>query len=48
MDIEIMNGMLAREGLGGKSYLDWNDFMKQYEKQQKEQQNEQKGSTSHG
>ena len=48
MDIDIMNGMLAREGLGGKSYLDWNDFMKQYEKQQKEQQNEQKGSTSHG
>ena len=44
MDIDIMNGMLAREGLGGKSYLDWNDFMKQYEKQQ----NEQKGSTSHG
>jgi len=34
MDIEIMNGMLAREGLGGKSYLDINDFMKQYEKQQ--------------
>ena len=52
MDIEIMNGMLAREGLGGKSYLDWNDFMKQYEKQQKEQKNEkineQKGSTSNG
>ena len=48
MDIEIMNGMLAREGLGGKSYLDINDFMKQYEKQQKEQENEQKGSTSHG
>ena len=48
MDIEIMNGMLAREGLGGKSYLDWNDFMKQYEKQQKEQINEQKGSTSNG
>ena len=52
MDIDIMNGMLAREGLGGKSYLDWNDFMKQYEKQQKEQKNEkineQKGSTSHG
>lgn len=34
MDIEVMNGMLAREGLGGKSYLDINDFMKQYEKQQ--------------
>ena len=54
MDIDIMNGMLAREGLGGKSYLDWNDFMKQYEKQQQEQQkteikqNEQKGSTAHG
>ncbi|MBQ3276318.1 MAG: 5-bromo-4-chloroindolyl phosphate hydrolysis family protein [Oscillospiraceae bacterium] len=52
MDIEIMNGMLAREGLGGKSYLDWNDFMKQYEKQQEKQQkeqiNEQKGSTSNG
>ena len=60
MDIEIMNGMLAREGLGGKSYLDINDFMKQYEKQQqyaKEnniQDNKatentlQKGSTSNG
>ena len=60
MDIEIMNGMLAREGLGGKSYLDINDFMKQYEKQQqyaKEnniQENKgtentlQKGSTSNG
>ena len=44
MDIEIMIGMLAREGLGGKSYLDWNDFMKQYEQQHKEQ----KGSTSNG
>ena len=54
MDIEVMNGMLAREGLGGKSYLDWNDFMKQYEQQhkeqneQKEQYTEQKGSTSNG
>ncbi|MDO4750046.1 MAG: 5-bromo-4-chloroindolyl phosphate hydrolysis family protein [Eubacteriales bacterium] len=27
-DIEVMNGMLAREGLGGKSYLDMKDFMK--------------------
>lgn len=40
-DIDAMNGMLAREGLGGKSYLDLKDFMKQYEEQQK-------GSTSHG
>ena len=57
MDIEVMNGMLAREGLGGKSYLDLNDFMKQYEKKQKyaqehiteqEQNTEQKGSTSNG
>ena len=51
MDIEIMNGMLAREGLGGKSYLDINDFMKKYEQQQKYAQEhdiEQKGSTSHG
>ena len=60
MDIEIMNGMLAREGLGGKSYLDINDFMKQYEMQQqyakdnnlqadKPQDNKlQKGSTSNG
>jgi len=51
MDIEVMNGMLAREGLGGKSYLDLNDFMKQYEKQQqyaKEHNIEQKGSTSNG
>ncbi len=50
MDIEIMNGMLAREGLGGKSYLDINDFMKKYEQQQKyAQENDiQKGSTSNG
>ena len=54
MDIEIMNGMLAREGLGGKSYLDLNSFMKQYEKQQqyaKENNintNTEKGSTSNG
>ena len=51
MDIEVMNGMLAREGLGGKSYLDLNDFMKQYEKQQQYAQAhniEQKGSTSNG
>ena len=56
MDIEIMNGMLAREGLGGKSYLDLNSFMKQYEKQQQyakennldTQTNLQKGSTSNG
>ena len=34
MDIEVMNGMLAREGLGGKSYLDLNDFLKKYETQQ--------------
>lgn len=60
MDIEIMNGMLAREGLGGKSYLDLKDFMKQYEQQQKKQEanekkekeqnknNEQKGMTANG
>lgn len=56
MDIEIMNGMLAREGLGGKSYLDLNSFMKQYEKQQQyakennidTQSTLQKGSTSNG
>ena len=50
MDIEIMNGMLAREGLGGKSYLDLNEFMRQHEKQQQyaEQENLQKGSTSNG
>ena len=50
MDIEIMNGMLAREGLGGKSYLDLNEFMKQHEKQQQyiEQENLQKGTTSNG
>ncbi len=51
MDIEVMNGMLAREGLGGKSYLDLNDFMKKYEKNQqyaKENNIEQKGSTSNG
>lgn len=29
-----MNTMLAREGLGGKGYLDIKDFMKQYEQQQ--------------
>jgi hypothetical protein len=27
-DIEVMNGMLAKEGLGGKSYLDMKDYMK--------------------
>ena len=51
MDIETMNGMLAREGLGGKSYLDLKEFMKQYEKQQqyaKENDTEQKGSTANG
>ena len=32
MDIEIMNGMLAREGLGGKSYLDINSFMTELNK----------------
>ena len=56
MDIEVMNGMLAREGLGGKSYLDLNEFMKQYEKKQKyaqehnieENNTQQKGSTSNG
>lgn len=34
MDIDTMNTMLAREGLGGKGYLDIKDFMKQYEQQQ--------------
>lgn len=34
MDIDTMNAMLAREGLGGKGYLDIKDFMKQYEQQQ--------------
>ena len=50
MDIEVMNGMLAREGLGGKSYLDINDFMKKYEQQQKYAQDNglEKGSTSNG
>ena len=36
-----MNSMLAREGLGGQSYLDLNDFMKQYNEQKK-------GSTANG
>ncbi|MBD9235881.1 MAG: hypothetical protein EGR20_13670 [Alistipes onderdonkii] len=52
--------MLAREGLGGKGYLDIKDFMKQYEQQQSaaeaapapasDTSSEQtmKGSTSHG
>ena len=40
-DIEAMSGMLSREGLGGRSYLDLKDFMKQYEMQQK-------GSTENG
>ena len=58
MDIDTMNTMLAREGLGGKSYLDIKDFMKQYEQQQDaaaaapapDTSSEQtmKGSTSHG
>ena len=56
VDIDTMNGMLAREGLGGKSYLDLNEFMKEYEKQKKmdaqkpvqTSENLQKGSTSHG
>ena len=60
MDIEIMNGMLAREGLGGKGYLDLKDFMKKYEAQQKKEEqekakndtqkneNEQKGMTANG
>ena len=53
-----MNTMLAREGLGGKGYLDIKDFMKQYEQQQSaaeaapasDTSSEQtmKGSTSHG
>ncbi len=40
-DIDAMNSMLAREGLGGQSYLDLNDFMKQYNEQKK-------GSTANG
>lgn len=56
VDIDTMNGMLAREGLGGKSYLDLNEFMKEYEKQKKKEQQQsadtseklQKGSTSNG
>lgn len=60
MDIDTMNTMLAREGLGGKGYLDIKDFMKQYEQQQNaaeaapapasDTSSEQtmKGSTSHG
>ena len=42
MDIEVMNGMLAREGLGGKSYLDLNDFLKKYETQQQYAEQQQK------
>lgn len=41
IDIDVMNGMLAREGLGGDSYLDIKDFMKKYQTQQK-------GSTANG
>ena len=60
MDIDTMNTLLAREGLGGKGYLDIKDFMKQYEQQQSaaeaapapasDTSSEQtmKGSTSHG
>ena len=60
MDIDTMNTMLAREGLGGKGDLDIKDFMKQYEQQQSaaeaapapasDTSSEQtmKGSTSHG
>ena len=59
MDIDTMNTMLAREGLGGKGYLDIKDFMKQYEQQSaaeaapapaSDTSSEQtmKGSTSHG
>lgn len=58
MDIDTMNTMLAREGLGGKGYLDIKDFMKQYEQQQSaaeaapapDTSSEQtmKGSTSNG
>ncbi len=60
IDIDTMNTMLAREGLGGKGYLDIKDFMKQYGRQTAEQaetaepeqtdQSEQttKGSTANG
>lgn len=40
-DIDVMNGMLAREGLGGDSYLDIKDFIRKYQAQQK-------GSTANG
>ncbi len=38
-DIRAMSGMLSREGLGGKSYLDLKEFMKEYEKQKGSAQN---------
>ena len=53
MDIDTMNAMLAREGLGGKSYLDIKDFMKQYDQQQtasdmESSEQTMKGSTANG
>lgn len=52
MDIDTMNTMLAREGLGGKGYLDIKDFMKQYEQQQTtgadSSEQTMKGSTANG
>ena len=40
-EIRAMEGILAREGLSGKSYLDIRDYLKKYD-------NEQKGSTQNG
>lgn len=40
-EIRAMEGILAREGLSGKSYLDIKDYLKKYN-------NEQKGSTQNG
>ena len=52
MDIDTMNTMLAREGLGGKGYLDIKAFMKQYEQQQntgaESSEQTMKGSTANG
>ena len=39
-DLYAANPMLAQEGLGGKSYLDFQEFMKEY--------NKEKGSTQNG
>ena len=47
-DIEVLNSLLAREGLGGKSYLDLKDFMKQYNQEKQNKDKEQKGTTANG